>query len=91
MALNARREKKIREVASKRQQNLSIILENIHDLHNLGAVMRSADSVGVKEIFTIVTDKKMKITKVKLGKRTDRKSTRLNSSHPSISRMPSSA
>ena len=70
MALNARREKKIREVASKRQPNLSIILENIHDLHNLGAVMRSADSVGVKEIFTIVTDKKMKITKVKLGKRT---------------------
>ena len=31
------------------------------------------------------------ISEVRNGKKTDRKSTRLNSSHPSSSRMPSSA
>jgi tRNA (guanosine-2'-O-)-methyltransferase len=70
MALNERRAIKIRKVAEQRQPNITIILENVHDLHNMGAVMRTADSVGVKEIFTLVTDKKIKLTKVKLGKRT---------------------
>ncbi len=70
MAMSPRREKKIKEVAQRRQPNLTVIMENVHDFHNMGAVMRSADSVGVKEIFTVVTNPKIKITKVKLGKRT---------------------
>jgi tRNA (guanosine-2'-O-)-methyltransferase len=68
--MNERRAKKIRETAIRRQPTLTVILENVHDYHNMGAVMRSADAVGVKEIFTVVTDEKIKITKVKLGKRT---------------------
>lgn len=69
--INPERAKKFKRVANQRQ-NLTLILENIHDSHNIGAVLRSADSVGLKEIFLVYTDpvlqKKTKNTL--LGKRT---------------------
>lgn len=44
------REKKIRDVLSRRQPTLTIVLENIHDPHNVSAVFRTCDSVGVEEV-----------------------------------------
>ncbi len=57
---------KIDEVLSKRQNNLTIVLENVFDPHNISAVMRSCDAVGVQEIFILNT--KIPIHK-KWGKR----------------------
>ncbi|MFZ4544035.1 MAG: TrmH family RNA methyltransferase [Saprospiraceae bacterium] len=68
--MNDRRLAKIREVARTRQNSLGVILENVHDLHNLGAVMRTADSVGVREIYVVYSDPNITPKKVKLGKRT---------------------
>lgn len=68
--MNDRRLAKIREVARTRQNTLAVILENVHDLHNLGAVMRTADSVGVREIYVVYSDPNITPKKVKLGKRT---------------------
>jgi tRNA (guanosine-2'-O-)-methyltransferase len=68
--MNQRRLAKIREVARTRQNTLAVILENVHDLHNLGAVMRTADSVGVREIYVVYSDPNITPKKVKLGKRT---------------------
>ena len=68
--MNERRLAKIREVARTRQNTLAVILENVHDLHNLGAVMRTADSVAVKEIYVVYSDPNITPKKVKLGKRT---------------------
>lgn len=42
--------KKIRSVLEKRQPDFSLVLENVHDTHNLSAVLRSCDSVGVYEV-----------------------------------------
>lgn len=39
-----------------RRQNLTVILENVHDPHNIGAVLRSCDAVGISEIFIVYTD-----------------------------------
>ncbi len=69
--MNTDRENKFRSVIKCRQPNLTIVLENVHDPHNIGAVMRTCDSVGVKEIFVLysrpdLTDE----TKLYLGKRT---------------------
>lgn len=61
---------KLQEAAKKRQTNLAVILENVHDLHNLGAVMRTADSVGAQEIYVLFSDPNQTPKKVKLGKRT---------------------
>ncbi len=44
---------KLRKVIAHRQPHLSIILENVHDEHNVAAVLRSCDAVGVKDIHLI--------------------------------------
>lgn len=62
------RQKKIRDLISKRQIHFSVILENVRDPHNIGAVMRSCDAVGIHEIFLIYTDHRDH-NKFVLGKR----------------------
>lgn len=54
--LKPRRIKKFEKVAVQRQFNLTVILENVHDPHNIGAVLRSCDAVGIREIFVIYSD-----------------------------------
>ena len=49
------RRKKIEEVLSKRQSNLTVVLENVFDPHNISAVMRSCDAVGIQEIYVLNT------------------------------------
>jgi tRNA (guanosine-2'-O-)-methyltransferase len=41
MALTERRERKFREVIARRQPDLTVVMENIHDPHNVSAVLRS--------------------------------------------------
>ena len=55
--ITAEREAKIKAVVARRQTDLTVILENVHDPHNIGAVLRSCDTVGVNEIFVIYTQK----------------------------------
>lgn len=62
------REAKFRKVASRRQPNLTVILENVHDPHNIGAVLRTCDSVGVKEIFVLYSEPQLKQERLELGK-----------------------
>ena len=49
-----RREKLI-SVLNKRQSDLTVVLENVQDPHNISAVMRTCDAVGVQEIFVLNT------------------------------------
>ena len=49
------RRNRIETVLSKRQNNLTIVLENVFDPHNISAVMRSCDAVGVQEIYVLNT------------------------------------
>lgn len=64
------RENRFREIASRRQHNLTVILENVHDQHNIGAVLRTADSVGIKEIFVLYSEPELAVKNIVLGKRT---------------------
>ena len=41
---------KIHRILSKRQPDLTIVLENVHDPHNVSAVLRSCDAVGVLSV-----------------------------------------
>lgn len=49
------RKKKLVSVLDKRQANLCIVLENVFDPHNISAVMRTADAVGVQDIYVLNT------------------------------------
>jgi tRNA (guanosine-2'-O-)-methyltransferase len=49
------RQEKILQVLSKRQSNITIVLENVFDPHNISAVMRSCDAVGVQELYVLNT------------------------------------
>lgn len=49
------RAEKLKVLAANRQPDLTVILENIYDPHNLGAVLRSCDSVGISEVYALYT------------------------------------
>jgi tRNA (guanosine-2'-O-)-methyltransferase len=49
------RRNRIEQVLSKRQDDLTILLENVFDPHNISAVMRSCDAVGIHEIYVLTT------------------------------------
>jgi len=46
---------KLRTVLATRQFDLTIVLENVFDPHNISAVMRTCDAVGIQEIFILNT------------------------------------
>lgn len=61
--MTEKRIKRLKDVVSKRQFDLTVVLENIHDPHNISAVIRSCDAVGVSEIYVVITDPRIDIEK----------------------------
>jgi len=53
--MTTEREQRITSVLDKRQDNLTIVLENVFDPHNISAVMRTCDAVGVQDLFILNT------------------------------------
>lgn len=58
MALTERRKEKFLAVARRRQPGLTVVLENIHDPHNVSAVLRSCDAVGILQVELLYTVEK---------------------------------
>lgn len=44
---------KIRQILDRRQLDLTVILENVHKPHNLSAIVRTCDAVGVFEMHAV--------------------------------------
>lgn len=49
------RQERLLSVLNKRQNDLTIVLENVFDPHNISAVMRTCDAVGVQELYVLNT------------------------------------
>jgi tRNA (guanosine-2'-O-)-methyltransferase len=49
------RQQKLLHVLHHRQPNLTVVLENVHDPHNISAVMRTCDAVGIQDIYILNT------------------------------------
>jgi len=44
---------RLETVLNKRQPDLTVVLENVFDPHNIGAVMRTCDAVGIQDIYIL--------------------------------------
>ena len=53
--MTQRRMEKFRRVLAQRQPDLTVVMENIHDPHNVSAVLRSCDAVGVLSVNLLYT------------------------------------
>lgn len=49
------RHRKLTSVLNKRQGDIAIVMENVFDPHNISAVMRTCDAVGVQDIYILNT------------------------------------
>ena len=49
------RSEKLVNVLNKRQNDLTVVLENVFDPHNISAVMRTCDAIGVQELYVLNT------------------------------------
>jgi len=46
---------KLTKVLLHRQANFTVVMENVHDPHNISAVMRTCDAVGIQDIYILNT------------------------------------
>ena len=44
---------RLESVLNKRQPDLTIVLENVFDPHNISAVMRTCDAVGIQDVYIL--------------------------------------
>ena len=51
--MTPKRFEKIKSVLNKRQPDLTVIMDNVHKPHNLAAIIRSCDSIGIGSIYGV--------------------------------------
>lgn len=49
------RTEKLLRVLKQRQANLTVVMENVKDPHNISAVLRTCDAVGIQDVYILTT------------------------------------
>ncbi|EAQ32269.1 MULTISPECIES: tRNA (guanosine(18)-2'-O)-methyltransferase TrmH [Idiomarina] len=60
--MSPERYQRITEMLAFRQPDLTVVMEGVHKHHNLSAVVRTADAVGVHEMHAIWLSSKMRVS-----------------------------
>ena len=47
------RHERLTNVLNKRQPDITVVLENVFDPHNVSAVMRTCDAIGIQEVYIL--------------------------------------
>ena len=53
--MTPQRKERLQEVLNKRQNDITVVLENVFDPHNISAVMRTCDAIGIQELYVLNT------------------------------------
>lgn len=51
--MNTERREKIERVVQERQRGVTVVLEDIHDPHNVAAILRTCDAFGIQNIVCV--------------------------------------
>src|SRR6185437_10684410 len=66
--ITERRRRRMIEVLEQRQPDLTVVIENVHDPHNISAVLRSCDAVGIGTVHLVYTvEERPKLSRVVSG------------------------
>ena len=58
-SITERRLARMRGVLARRQPGLAVVIENVHDRHNVSALLRSCDAVGAASAHLVYTSEEM--------------------------------
>ena len=53
--MTSERSERLNAVLAKRQPGITVVLENVSDPHNISAVMRTCDAIGIQDIYVLNT------------------------------------
>lgn len=56
------RHQRIKDILNKRQPDLTVCMEGVHKTHNLAAVVRTADAIGVSDVHVIWKNERMRVS-----------------------------
>lgn len=51
--MTPQRHNRLTSVLSRRQPDITVVLENVFDPHNISAVMRTCDAVGIQDVYIL--------------------------------------
>ena len=54
--MTSERFQKIKDILNKRQPDLTVVMDNVHKPHNLAAIIRTCDAVGIGDIHGVSTN-----------------------------------
>ncbi len=55
--------KKLQTILQRRQLDLTVLMENVHKAHNLSAIMRTSDAVGIHTIHAVTKEQHLQTTR----------------------------
>lgn len=61
--LTDRRAERMRHVANLRTNYVTVLLDDVHDPHNVAAVLRSADAFGVRDVHAVEQHQRIRVSR----------------------------
>ncbi|MCK4377721.1 MAG: tRNA (guanosine(18)-2'-O)-methyltransferase TrmH [Deltaproteobacteria bacterium] len=65
--MNSHRYQRLSEVLSRRQPDLTVVMDNVHKPHNLAAITRTCDAAGILEAHAISSNSSIRLSQKAAG------------------------